>query len=183
MSKIGKKEIKLPSGTEVSWTRDSVTVKGQRGELTKRLALTGFTLTVTDGVLKITPPTRLEKNTQAMWGTLNSIISSLVQGVNNSFSKVLEFEGVGYKAEVSGNDLILNMGFSHSVKLRIPDNLTVTAQKNQITVSGLDKEQVGLFAAKIRKVRPIEPYKLRGIKYRGEIIKKKAGKKLAGAGA
>ncbi len=180
MSKVGKKLIIIPAGTTVEWDSQSVTVKGPSGELTKKLALFGFELLLENGFLRVSPPKLLNKKTRSLWGTLNAIITNMVSGVNKPFEKILEFEGVGYRAEVSGKDLVLNMGFSHPVKFLIPDGLKVSAGKNNIVIDGMDNEQVGLFAAKIKKVRKIEPYKLSGIKYKGEIIKKKAGKKLAG---
>ena len=183
MSKIGKQEIKIPAGTEITWNYNSVTVKGPKGELTKKLRLDGFVLSVDKGAFKVIPPTQLDKRAHSMWGTLTSVIGSMLKGIAVPFSKVLEFEGIGYKAEVAGNEVILNMGFSHPVKVKILEGITVAVQKNQITVSGVDKDKVGLFAARIRKVRKIEPYKLTGIKYQGEVVKKKAGKKLAGSGA
>ncbi len=180
MSKVGKKLITVPAGTTVEWDSQSVTAKGPSGELTKKLALFGFNLALENGSLQILPPQSLNKKTRSLWGTLNAVITNMVSGVNKPFEKTLEFEGVGYRAEVSGKDLVLNMGFSHPVKLAIPDGLKVSTGKNSITVSGMDNEQLGLFAAKVKKVRKVEPYKLSGIKYKGEVIKKKAGKKLAG---
>ena len=180
MSKVGKKLIIIPDGTAVEWDSQSVTVKGPSGELTKKLALFGFDLSLENGSLRILPPKSLNKKTRSLWGTLNAVITNMVSGVNKPFEKILEFEGVGYRAEVSGKDLVLSMGFSHQVKLLIPDGFKVSTGKNNIVVAGMDNERVGLFAAKIKKVRKIEPYKLSGIKYKGEVIKKKAGKKLAG---
>jgi large subunit ribosomal protein L6 len=183
MSKIGKQLISVPQGVTVSWTPTEVTVIGPKGTITKTLALHGFTLSQTEGVLRVDPPERLDKRSRSLWGTLNAVIANMVRGVQQPFGKVLEFEGVGYRAEVSGTSLVLNMGFSHLVKIEIPAGLTVVAQKNQISVSGINIEEVGLFAALIRKVRPVEPYKGSGIRYKGEVVKKKAGKKLAGATA
>lgn len=180
MSKVGKKIITIPKGTIIKWDSQSVSVKGPNGEMTQKLNLSGFTLTEKDGSFTISPPQVLNKSSRSLWGTLNAIINNMVVGVNNHFEKVLEFEGVGYRAEVSGRDLVLNLGFSHPVKLLIPENLKIVVTKNSIAVSGFSKELVGLFAAKIRKIRKIEPFKLSGIKYKGEIVKKKAGKKLAG---
>jgi large subunit ribosomal protein L6 len=180
MSKIGKKLIIIPAGTTVEWDNQSVTVKGPSGELTKKLALFGFDLSLENGFLRVSPPKLLNKKNRSLWGTFNAVITNMVSGANKPFEKTLEFGGVGYRAEVSGKDLVLNMGFSHPVKLLIPDGLQASTGKNNIIITGTDNEQVGLFAAKIKKVRKIEPYKLSGIKYKGETIKKKAGKKLAG---
>ncbi len=181
MSKIGKKLIKVPGGTTVEVSGQSVKVRGPKGELDKMLALDGFSITQESGVLQVVPPAKLNKRTRSLWGTFGSIIQWMVQGVNTPFEKALEFNGIGYRAEVSGKHVVLNVGFSHPVKLEIPDGLSVTVAKNVITVSGLNKETVGLFAAKIRKVKKVEPYKGTGIKYVGEIVRKKAGKKVGGA--
>jgi large subunit ribosomal protein L6 len=106
----------------------------------------------------------------------------MVEGVEKGFTKTLEFEGIGYRAEVSGKDLALSVGFTHPVKIPISEGLTVEVQKNTIVVSGYDKEAVGQFAAVVRSIRPPEPYKGTGIRYQGEVIRRKAGKKLAGSG-
>ncbi|KKS08311.1 MAG: 50S ribosomal protein L6 [Candidatus Brennerbacteria bacterium RIFOXYC1_FULL_41_11] len=180
MSKVGKKIIVVPSGTTVHWDNQSVSVKGPNGEMIQKLNLYGFTIIEKDGSLTISPPEVLNKRSRSLWGTFNAVIANMISGVNKHFDKILEFEGVGYRAEVSGNDLVLNLGFSHPVKLLIPEGLKISTTKNSISVSGCSKELVGLFAAKIRKIRKIEPFKLSGIKYKGEIVKKKAGKKLAG---
>ncbi len=181
MSKIGKKLIHVPQGTTVEVRDQIVTVRGPKGELTKTLALDGFTLVQEADVLRVVPPRQLNKRTRSLWGTFGSIIGWMVKGVNVPFEKGLEFNGIGYRAEVSGTNLVLNVGFSHPVKLEVPHGLSVTVGKNVMTVSGLDKEAVGLFAAKIRKVKKVEPYKGTGIKYAGEIVRKKAGKKVGGA--
>lgn len=181
MSKIGKQIIAIPQGTTVDVRADEISVKGPKGEITKKLALDGFQVVQEEQTIHIVPPQTLNKRARSLWGTFASIVAGMVSGVNKPFEKVLEFEGIGYRVEVSGNDVVLNVGFSHPVKLAIPAGITVVAAKNQITVSGVNKEQVGLFAAKIRKVKKIEPYKLTGIKYAGEVVKKKAGKKLGGA--
>jgi large subunit ribosomal protein L6 len=183
MSKIGKQLIPIHEGVTFSWTPTTVTVTGPKGTITKTLALYGFILSQSEGTLSITPPAKLDKRNRSLWGTFNAVIANMVRGVEKPFEKTLEFEGVGYRAEVNGTTLVLSMGFSHPVKLTIPAEITVTAQKNQVSVSGIDIEAVGLFAALIRKVRPVEPYKGSGIRYKGEVVKKKAGKKLAGATA
>lgn len=182
MSRIGKKTILIPEGTEISWTSSSVSVKGPHGELTKQLALSGFKLLKKNKELKVLPPVRLGKETRSMWGTIVSVIFNMIQGVNQPFEKVLEFEGIGYKAEISQGQLVLGLGFSHPVRIEVPQNLTVSVNSGQIVISGIDKELVGNFAASIRKLRPVEPYKGTGIRYKGEVVKRKAGKKLAGTG-
>lgn len=181
MSKVGKRLIVIPVGTIVNWDSVSVSVKGPGGELKKKLFLHDFNLELEGGSLKIFPKSEaLSKRLRSLWGTYSSIISNMVSGVNKPYEKILEFEGVGYRAEVSGSDLVLNLGFSHPVKLKIPEGQKLTVGKNNIVVSGIDKEAVGIFAAKIRKIRKVEPYKGTGIKYQGEIVKRKAGKKVSG---
>jgi large subunit ribosomal protein L6 len=181
MSRIGKKIIEIPNGTEIEWDFDSVTVKGPNGTIRKKLALTGFKLIFKKESLEVVPLKAINKKSHSLWGTLRSVINNMILGVNKLFEKVLEFEGVGYRAEVSEGELVLNLGYSHPIKLKIPEGINVSTGKNQIRVSGIDKELVGLFSAKIRKAREVEPYKGRGIKYQGEVIKRKAGKKMAGA--
>ena len=119
---------------------------------------------------------------KALWGLFRALIANMVEGVTNGFKKELEIQGVGYKASVEGQDIVLNMGFSHPVKLGIPEGIQVSVEKNIIIVSGINKELVGQFAANIRKVKKPEPYKGKGIRYVGEIVRRKAGKKAAGAG-
>lgn len=181
MSKIGKQLIKIPPGTTIEVDGQIVKVRGPKGELSKRLALEGFSVVQDAGVLRVVPPGQLNKRVRSLWGTFGSIIHWMVQGVNAPFQKGLEFNGIGYRAEVSGQHIVLHVGFSHPVKLEIPEGLSVSVAKNVITVSGLDKQAVGLFSAKIRKVKKVEPYKGTGIKYVGEIVRKKAGKKVGGA--
>ncbi|MEW5805203.1 MAG: 50S ribosomal protein L6 [Patescibacteria group bacterium] len=181
MSKIGKKIIILPEGVELNWEDNSVTAKGPKGSLTKKLALSGFKLSLANNQLEIIPPENLNKKYRSLWGTIRAVINNMVVGVSQPFGKVLLFEGVGYRAEVNGKELVLNLGYSHPVKLQIPEGIEIEAGKGEIKVSGIDKELVGLFAAKIRKTRKVEPYKGTGIRYQDEIIKRKAGKKMAGA--
>lgn len=183
MSKIGKKIISIPQGTTVEVDGNMVRVRGPKGELAKRLALDGFSLKQESNTLQVMPPSVLNKRARSLWGTFGSIVQWMVQGVNAPFAKSLEFNGIGYRAEVSGKHLVLNLGFSHPVKMEIPEDLQAQVNKNTITISGLDKERVGLFAAKIRKVKKVEPYKGTGIKYAGEIVRKKAGKKVGGTAA
>lgn len=181
MSKIGKKAILLPPGVTVTTEGETVTVTGPRGTLTKKLALGGFQLLLEENTLKVIPPATLDKKSRALWGTLRAVINNMVTGVTQPFEKVLLFEGVGYRAEVSGGELVLNVGFSHPVKLPIPSGIEVMVGKGEIRVSGIDKELVGLFAARVRKVRKVEPYKGTGIRYQDEVVKRKAGKKMAGS--
>jgi len=182
MSRIGKKPISLPAGVEVNVSRNTVIVRGPRGELRRQIP-DGFSIDIKEKEITILPPANIKKNTSAFWGTIRQHIGNMIKGVSAGFEKKLEFEGIGYKAEVSGNSLVLSMGFTHPVKLEIPAGIKVDVAKNVITISGADKESVGRFAADIRKIRSPEPYKGTGIRYAGESIRRKAGKKLAGATA
>jgi large subunit ribosomal protein L6 len=185
MSKIGKKILALPKGTEIEVFDSGVLVKGPLGEIKQNLDLRGFSVKTdsTARTVQVTPPEKLDKRSRSLWGTNTAIIENMIQGVNKMFEKILEFEGIGYKAEANGKELVLSLGFSHPVKVAIPSGLTVKVDKNQISVVGVRKEQVGSFAAAVRKIRKVEPYKGTGIRYKGEVVKKKAGKKLAGATA
>lgn len=155
-----------------------MTVKGKLGELTR--ALSAFvTVTVADGRVTVVPAKDTPQAT-ALWGTFASHIKNMMSGVNEPFTKSLVIEGIGYKAAVQGNKLILNVGFSHPVEMVIPGALTVTVEKSDMKVAGIDKEQVGQFTAEVRAVRKPEPYKGKGIRYSTETIRRKQGKR-AGA--
>ena len=120
---------------------------------------------------------------RSLWGLTRTLVSNMIQGVKEGYEKRLEIEGVGYRAELLGDSLKLSLGFSHPVQMKTPEHMTVTVDKNVIVITGIDKEQVGQFAARIRKVRPPEPYKGKGIHYAGEVIRRKLGKKAATSGA
>lgn len=180
MSKIGKKPILIPGGAEVIVSGSNVCVKGPRGELSRDFPA-GFAVRLEAESVIVIPPETVKKNTRALWGTVRMHIANMVEGVTRGFEKRLEFEGIGFKAEISGSDLVLLAGFTHPVRIRIPLGISVNVAKNVISVSGVDKEAVGQFSASIRRVRPPEPYKGAGIRYEGEVIRRKAGKKLAGA--
>ncbi len=177
MSRIGKLHIAIPDKTEVSVADGVVRVKGPKGELTKPLHK-AVTVTVGDGAVKVDPVAG-EDGAKALWGTYASHIQNMLAGVTTPYVKKLEIEGVGYRAAVSGNELVLNVGFSHPVNMPIPAGLEVTVEKNLITVTGIDKELVGQFAANIRAKKKPEPYKGKGIHYVGEYIIRKQGKKSA----
>lgn len=179
MSKIGKKLIEIPSGITAVIEGGSVKVKGPKGELEYKIPR-GLKVTITENKLAVLP-TAKSKKTPALWGTIRAIIANMISGITNGFEKKLEVEGVGFKAQTQGNDLILNLGFSHQIIFKIPDSIKVEVLKNTITVSGISKELVGQTAANIRALKKPEPYKGKGIRYVGEVIKKKAGKKVAGA--
>jgi large subunit ribosomal protein L6 len=177
MSRIGKNPITIPAKTEVSLKDDVVRVKGPLGELSRSFAK-GVKIVIEGNEVKVL----LVDDTifaHALWGTVASHIKNMIHGVNEVFVKKLIVEGVGFKSAVSGKGLVLNLGFSHPVNIAIPSTLTVTAEKNVITISGINKEDVGSFAALIRAKKKPEPYKGKGIRYENEVVKRKEGKKTA----
>lgn len=175
MSRLGKQPVEVPANVEVAFQNGVLTVKGPKGELS-RTVLPEIGVTVEGKVVTFTK-TKETKRSQALWGTYASHLGNMVEGVTQGFVKKLEIEGVGYKAEVQGDKLKLSVGFSHPVFLHAPKGVTVTSEQGVITVSGVDKEIVGQFAADIRAVREPEPYKGKGIHYQGEYIIRKQGKK------
>ena len=177
MSRIGKNPIAIPAKTEVSVKDGTIFVKGPLGEL-KRDFAKGVKVTVEGKEVKV-EKTEDTIFTRALWGTVASHIRNMVAGVNQPFMKKLVVEGVGFKSAVSGKNIVLNIGFSHPVTIEIPAGLTVTAEKNIISVSGIDKEAVGSFAALVRSKKKPEPYKGKGIHYEDEVVKRKEGKKTA----
>lgn len=177
MSRIAKQPIEIPAGTQVTFNDGVLTVKGAKGTLTRALR-DEVTLTIEGNTIVLTPKNE-EIFTRAIWGTYASHIKNMLLGVNTPYQKKLILEGVGFKSEVKGKDLVLALGFSHGVTVAIPEGLTVTAEKNLITFTGIDKELVGQFAAKIRAMKKPEPYKGKGFRYDDEVIRRKQGKKAA----
>ncbi|PIS05417.1 MAG: 50S ribosomal protein L6 [Candidatus Buchananbacteria bacterium CG10_big_fil_rev_8_21_14_0_10_42_9] len=179
MSRVGKEPIVIPAGVTVTVSDKEVKVKGPKGELSERLPA-NITVAQADGALTVAIKNEGDKMQRSLWGTIRAILSNLITGVTEGFSKQLEFSGVGYKAQVNGSTLVLNVGFSHPVEYQLADGVTATVEKNLITISGIDKQLVGQVAAEIRKIRKPEPYKGKGIKYVDETIRRKAGKAAAG---
>ncbi len=177
MSRIGKQPIMIPEKTEVSISGGVLTVKGPLGELSLSLR-PEVSVTVEDNAV-IVKPAEDTLFANSLWGTFASHIINMISGVNKPFEKKLIVEGVGFKSAVNGNTLVLSLGFSHEVKIEIPKDLTVTAEKNVITISGIDKEKVGLFSANVRANKKPEPYKGKGIRYEDEVVRRKQGKKTA----
>ena len=176
MSRVGKKLIDLPEGIDVSIEHNGITIKGSKGELNADFPNTVKLEREKDKV-KVTPLNE-SKSAKASWGMARTIINNMVTGVSKGFSKVLEINGVGYRASIEGGILTLQLGYSHDIKLAIPDDLEVKCTKpTEILVSGIDKQRVGQFASEIRKLRKPEPYKGKGIKYQEEFIRRKEGKK------
>jgi len=177
MSRIGNRVLTIPEGVNVTLENDTITVKGPKGSLDFPVSksvivkIEGNTLTV---------ETTDEDDSNVMQGTTNAIIKNMIEGVSKGFEKGLEIIGVGYRFQVQGNVLTVNAGYSHPVKMTAPEGLTVEAVSNtEIVVKGINKELVGEFAANIRKVRKPEPYKGKGIRYKGEVVRRKEGKKAA----
>jgi large subunit ribosomal protein L6 len=177
MSRIGKKEIAIPAKTEISFKDGLFAVKGPKGEISRTLKA-NVEITVGESAITLLPK-RNDIATKALWGTYSSHISNMIEGVNNLFSKKLIIEGIGYKADVQGKNVNLALGFSHPVVMPIPEGLTVVHEKGTLTISGIDKESVGQFAAEIRALKKPEPYKGKGIRYSDEVIRRKQGKKSA----
>ena len=182
MSRAGKYPVKLKDGVSVAMADNALVVKGPKGEL--KLALDTKNANLVDIVIEdaqvvITPKDAEEKASRAMWGTMARNVRSAVQGVSEGFAKPMYMKGVGYKASVKGNQLVLVAGYSHDVVMDIPAGLTVTMgdAPTEFTVMGMDKCLVGQFADKIHKVRKADPYKGKGIFYKGERIRRKEGKK------
>ncbi len=175
MSRIGRMPIDIPAGVEVKQDGPTITVKGPRGELQRELH-PDITITVENNQILVTRPSD-EKEHRSLHGLTRSLVNNMVVGVTKGFEKKLELSGVGYRAAKQGNHLVLTVGYSHPVEMDPGKDLTVEVPApNRITVSGNDKEKVGAFAANVRAVREPEPYKGKGIKYEGEVIKRKAGK-------
>ncbi len=175
MSRIGKLPVAIPAGVEVKLEDGNViTVKGPKGTLTRKL-VDEMTVEVGAAEVTVTRPNDLKKNKQ-LHGLTRTLIHNMVEGVTNGYSKQLEINGVGYRAAKSGNKLTLTLGYSHPVEMIDPEGIETKVDGNKITVSGIDKEKVGQFAAEIRTKRPPEPYKGKGIKYATEQIRRKVGK-------
>ena len=176
MSRIGKRPVPLPKGVTATLDGKSVRVKGPKGELSVRLA-DEVEASIGDGGVTIVPREGAERGRQ-MWGLSRTLVNNLVTGVTQGFTQKLEISGVGYRAAVQGKNLQLQLGFSHDVLYPIPDGIGIVCEKpTMIAVSGIDKQLVGQVSAEIRSWRPPEPYKGKGVKYAGERILRKEGKK------
>lgn len=182
MSRIGRKPVRIPKGVKVEVKNGAVKVTGAKGELTVAIH-PDVTVEVKGEEVLVTRHADL-KEQRSLHGLFRALIANMVTGVTTGFSRKLELVGVGYRAELKGKVLQLALGYSHSIVFRAPDSIKIEAPtQTNITVSGIDKQLVGLVAAKIRSLRPPEPYKGKGIKYEGEYIRRKAGKTAATAGA
>lgn len=179
MSKIGKKPIEIPKGVEVKTDGDEILVRGKLGEL-KRKIPSEIKIEIEKDKIFLSPRVKT-KEAIALWGTMRSLIFNMIKGVNEGFEKKLEIVGLGYRGELKGSDLVLYVGFSKPFEIKAPQGIKFTLEKNIITVSGVDKELVGRVAAEIRKIREPDAYKGKGIRYLGEKIKLKPGKKVVAA--
>lgn len=177
MSRIGKKIIKIPAGVEVTLNGDNLSVKGPQGTISRNFKKS-VVIKIDGDSITLSPVKETIEN-RALWGTYGSHITNMISGVTTLFSKKLILEGIGFKSEVKGSNLVMALGFSHPVTVAIPATLKVTADKNLITISGIDKDEVGQFAANLRAMKKPEPYKGKGMRYEGEVIKRKQGKKTA----
>ena len=175
MSRIGKKPINIPKGVTVTLNGNNIKVKGPKGELESRFH-PNMSIDIKDDVLTVTRPNDQKEN-KALHGLTRALIQNMIVGVTDSYQKTLDIVGVGYRAELKGKNLLLNIGYSHPIYFMPPDGVSLQAPtQTQIVISGIDKQLVGMVAAKIRSIRKPEPYKGKGIKYSDEQIQRKAGK-------
>ncbi len=177
MSRLAKTPIEILAGVTVTVSGNTVTIKGTKGELSKTFS-PEVTAAVVDNTIVLTPHGN-NVFVRSLWGTVGSHVRNMMEGVTKGYEKKLILEGVGYKSAVVGKVLDLALGFSHPVKIEIPSGLTVTAEKNLISISGIDKEMVGQFSAYVRSLKKPEPYKGKGFRYDDEVIRRKQGKKSA----
>lgn len=182
MSRIGKAPINIPAGVTVTIDKDVVNVKGPKGELSETID-PDFDLKIEDGVFTIDRPTE-QKRHKSLHGLYRSLVANMVEGVSNGYKKEMELVGVGYKASVQGQVLELNLGYSHNIFLSVPPEIkvgaeTVKGQNPKVSVEGIDKQLVGQISAKVKSLRPVEPYKGKGIRFIGEQVRRKAGKTAA----
>lgn len=181
MSRIGKKPIPIPSGITVSITGNLISAKGPKGERS-RMVHPDMEVVMQGDILEVRVK-RESKKAAALWGLTRALIANLIEGVARGYQKKLEMEGIGYRVQMEGPNLVFQLGFSHPVRVEAPNGIVFVVEKNVITISGADKETVGNTAARIRALKKPEPYKGKGIRYQGEVIRRKAGKKGVAAGS
>jgi large subunit ribosomal protein L6 len=176
MSRIGRLPIPVPSGVDVAIDGQTVNVKGPKGQLSHTVAAPIAVERTEDGVLQVTRPND-ERESRALHGLSRTLIANMITGVTEGYTKTLEIVGVGYRVQARGSDLEFALGFSHPVPVKAPDGITFTVEApTRLRVTGIDKQQVGQVAANIRKLRKPDPYKGKGVRYQGEVIKRKVGK-------
>jgi len=178
MSRLGKQPITIPTSVTVMLEGTTLSVKGPKGSLSRDFKTNLIAINI-DGSEITLAPVGTDKLSQSLWGTYASHIINMITGVTEGYSKILEIEGVGYRWEVKGSEIHMQVGFSHPVVINIPEGITAIAEKQQMTISGFDKELVGSFTADVRSQKKPEPYKGKGIRYKGEYIRRKQGKKTA----
>lgn len=177
MSKIGKKIIVIPEGIKIEIKDGDINFQNAKGEILNFKILPGVLVSVQDKTLSFTIEKK-NRQSRTNWGTIRSLANNAVIGLSQGFSKTLEIEGIGYRVEKEGEDLVFKLGFSHPIRLPLPAGIKAEIAKNILKISGIDKALVGKVAAEIRNLRKPEPYKGKGIRYQGEVIKKKTGKKV-----
>jgi len=176
MSRLGKIPVVIPAGVEVTLEGGVLKTKGPKATLQRPVLVEHVSFDIAGSEIVIAPVTQ-SKVAKSLWGTYAAHARNMITGVTDGFTRILEIEGVGYRAAIEGNTIVLNVGFSHQVKLEIPAGIAAEVVKSTITLTGSDKDALGQFAADIRKVKPPEPYKGKGIRYQGEHIIRKQGKK------
>jgi large subunit ribosomal protein L6 len=175
MSRVGKKPITIPPKVKVSYKDRLITVQGEKGTLSRSIH-PAVELNMADGILRVSNLAE-DKNSRALQGLTRSLLANMVKGVSEGFERVLEINGIGYRAELSGNAIKFSLGYSHPINFDLPEGVSASIEKNTIIkLSGIDKEMLGHTASAIRSLRPLEPYKGKGIKYAEESVRKKAGK-------
>jgi large subunit ribosomal protein L6 len=178
MSRLGQKLIPIPAKVEITKDGDKLKVKGPLGELSRDFKMRVINFDITPEGVDV-KPVKQTLESKALWGTYASHLKNMIKGVTEGFEKKMSVEGVGFKWAVAGDKVVLNVGFSHDVNMPIPAGIKVVTEKGNMSVSGIDKEAVGAFAAKIRDTKRVEPYKGKGIRYEGEFVRRKQGKKTA----
>jgi len=176
MSKIGKKPIPIPGNITINISKEKISVKGLKGKLEKKIP---SEISIERGDNEVLVRFHGERERKVLWGSWRAHIKNMIEGVTQGFEKRLKIEGIGWKANLDGKDLVLRIGLTHPVKISPPGDISFSIEKEVIKISGIDKEKVGSIAAKIRAVQPPEPYKGKGIRYADEVVRRKAGKKAA----
>jgi large subunit ribosomal protein L6 len=176
MSRIGRKPIQIPQGVDVTIGDTSVMIKGPKGTLSVALHPHVKAVLSPERVLTVEIGNTEDMGDRALWGLFRKLLSNAVDGVQKPFEVKLEFIGVGYRVSVAGNKVVMEVGFSHPIEYQLPEGVSAVVEKNALTLTGIDKQLVGETAARIRRIRPPEPYKGKGIKYSDEVIRRKAGK-------
>ena len=175
MSRVGKRPIPIPDKTKITFADSLLTVAGEKGTLSQAIN-PAIGLKIEDGVMNVTMVSE-DRKSRALQGLTRSLVANMITGVNQGFERKLEINGIGYRAELSGKQIVLHVGYSNPVTFNLPEGINAAvAKNNNIILSGIDKQKIGLAAAAIRKIRPPEPYKGKGIKYAEEHIRRKAGK-------